>query len=80
MGVFSGLEIIWKSSGNLSLRNRKLEGNGKAVCRQIPPTPQHADSNVGYGTTNVGYGTTYADAGVGIALKRGIQKFNKKSN
>ena len=28
------------------------------------------------GTTNVGYGTTNADAGVGIGMKRGIQKFD----
>ena len=36
-------------------------------------------SDAGYGTTNVGYGTTNADAGVGIGLKRGIQKFEKKA-
>ena len=29
-----------------------------------------------YGTTNTVYGTTNADAGVGIGLKRGIQKFD----
>ena len=33
---------------------------------------------IGYGTTNVGYRTTNADAGVGIGLKRGIQKFDNK--
>ena len=27
----------------------------------------------------LGYGTTDADAGVGIGLKRGIQKFDKKN-
>ena len=31
-----------------------------------------------YRTTNVGYGTTNTDAGVGIGLKRGIRKFDKK--
>ena len=29
-------------------------------------------------TTELGYGTTDADAGVGIGLKSGIQKFDKK--
>ena len=29
-----------------------------------------------YGTTNVSYGTTNADAGVGIGLLKGIQKFD----
>ena len=32
---------------------------------------------IGYGTTELGYGTTHADAGVGIGMKRGIQKFDK---
>ena len=31
-----------------------------------------------YGTTNMGYGTTNADAGVGIGLKGGLQKFDPK--
>ena len=30
------------------------------------------------GTTELGYKTTNADAGVGIGLKMGIQKFDKK--
>ena len=30
--------------------------------------------------TNVGYGTTNADAGVGIGMFRGIQKFDKKGH
>ena len=33
-------------------------------------------TNAVYGTTNAGYGTTNADAGVGIGLFGGIQKFN----
>ena len=37
-------------------------------------------TNTGYGTTNTGYGTTNADAGVGIGLKGGIRKFDKKGN
>ena len=37
-------------------------------------------TNMGYGTTNMGHGTTNADAGVGIGLKRGIQKIDKKGN
>ena len=35
-------------------------------------------TNTIYGTTNTVYGTTFMDAGVGIALKRGTQKFDKK--
>ena len=31
------------------------------------------------GSTNVVYGTTFTDAGVGSGLKRGIQKFDKKT-
>ena len=38
-----------------------------------PPEP----TNKCYGTTNKVYETTNADAGVGIGLKRGIQKFDK---
>ena len=33
-----------------------------------------------YGATNTVYGTTNANARVGIGLKRGIQKFDKKGN
>ena len=29
-------------------------------------------------TTNTVYGTTFTEAGVGIGLEEGIQKFNKK--
>ena len=33
-----------------------------------------------YGTTNTVYGTTNADAEVGIGLKKGIQKFDKRKS
>ena len=33
-----------------------------------------------YGTTDAVYGTTNVDAGVGIGMKREIQKFDKKGN
>ena len=33
----------------------------------------------GHGTTALGYGTTNADAGVGIGLRGGIQKFDKQT-
>ena len=34
----------------------------------------------GNGTTNAVYGTTFADAGVGIGMKRGFRKFDKKGH
>ena len=37
-------------------------------------------TNAVYGTTNAVYGTTFTDAGVGIGMKRGIRKFDKKGN
>ena len=36
------------------------------------------EEKTGPGTTRSGYGTTFADAGVGIGLNRGTQKFDKK--
>ena len=37
-------------------------------------------TNRGYGATNTGHGSTNTDAGVEIGMKRGIQKFEKKSD
>ena len=53
-------------------------GNGSGLfCRNGNPSALVRPWSV-YGTTNAAYGTTNADAGMGVGMKRGNQKFDKK--
>jgi hypothetical protein len=72
---FLAEQVFRKGSGiPTCLPERLRKGSG------IPTSANIGTTNIGYGTTNIGYGTTNADAGVGIGVKGGIQKFDKKNN
>ena len=54
-----------------------LKASGKRAGSRLVRN-LYASRSWGDGTTYAVYGTTNADAGVGIDLLRGIQKFDKK--